>query len=57
MFITVKALLTNLWNDRRGVTAMEYGMIAAATIVAIGASVGTIKTGLASIFASVTTNL
>lgn len=57
MFNTVKTLVANLWNDRRGVTAMEYGMIAAATIVAIGASVGTIKGSLSGIFSSITTNI
>ncbi len=57
MFNTVKAFCANLLNDRRGVTAMEYGMIAAATIVAITVGVGNIKTSLSSIFTSINTAL
>jgi pilus assembly protein Flp/PilA len=55
MISTIKIVVKNLLNDRRGVTAMEYGMIAAATIVAISATLGTIKTGLAAIFTGINT--
>ena len=37
-------LLMNLKNDRRGVTAVEYGMIAAMIAVAIVALVGALGT-------------
>ncbi len=57
MFNTVKTLFVGLLNDRRGVTAMEYGMIAAATIVAITVGVSNIKTSLSTIFTSINTAL
>ena len=40
--VTVRAtnLLARLRNDRDGVTAMEYGIIAAVTVVVVGASIG-----------------
>ncbi len=53
MFSTLKTAIGALLHDRRGVTAMEYGMIAAATIVAITVGVGNIKTSLSSIFTSI----
>ncbi len=57
MITTIKTAIANLLNDRRGVTAMEYGMIAAATIVAITVGVGNIKTSLSTIFTSINTAL
>ncbi len=57
MFDSIKSLAARLIQDRRGVTAMEYGMIAAATIVAISVGVGTIKTSLSTIFTSINTAL
>lgn len=50
-------LLTNLKNDRRGVTAVEYGMIAALIAVAIVAIVGTLGGQLSAAFNSVSTAL
>lgn len=43
--------------DRRGVTAMEYGMIAAATIVAIAGFMLSISGSLSSIFSTINTSL
>ncbi len=40
-------------REEKAVTAVEYGLIAAATAVAIIVSLGTIKTNLAAIFASI----
>ena len=44
-------------SDRRGVTALEYGVIAAATIVVGLATFGTIGTDLGPIFTNVATKL
>lgn len=44
-------------SDRKGVTALEYGVIAAATIVVGLAAFGTIGTALAKIFTNVQTTL
>lgn len=43
--------------DRKGVTALEYGVIAAATIVVGLAAFGTIGTSLSTIFGNVKTSL
>ena len=40
-------------RDRRGVTALEYGVIAAGTVLAITTVMGTIKTNLGSVFTSI----
>lgn len=50
-------LLMNLKNDRRGVTAVEYGMIAALIAVAIVAIVGTMGGQLNTAFTTVSTAL
>jgi pilus assembly protein Flp/PilA len=50
-------LLMNLKSDRRGVTAVEYGMIAALIAVAIVTIVGTLGTQLGTTFTSVTSAL
>ena len=53
----IKNIFTKLFNDERGVTAMEYGMIAAATIVAIAGLMTTISGKLSSIFTTISTSL
>jgi pilus assembly protein Flp/PilA len=50
-------LLTNVKNDRRGVTAVEYGMIAALIAVAIVAIVSTLGGQLSAAFNTVSTAL
>ena len=50
-------LFSKLYNDERGVTAMEYGMIAAATIVAIAGFMTSISGKLSSIFSTINTSL
>ena len=57
MFTALKIAAVAFRADRRGVTAMEYGMIAAATIVAITVGVSNIKTSLSTIFTSINTAL
>ena len=49
--------LDGLKSDRRGVTAMEYGLIAALVAVAIIAAVTSLGTQLASTFTKVTAAL
>ena len=46
-----------LASDRRGVTALEYGLIAASTAVVITAALVTIGPNLSAIFASISTAL
>jgi pilus assembly protein Flp/PilA len=50
-------ILKNLRNDERGVTAIEYGLIAAFIAVAIIAVVKAVGTGLSSTFSTVNTSL
>jgi len=54
------ALLTALKNDRRGVTAVEYGLIAAfmsAVLVIIFGTTGTFTGALQTAFTNIGTNL
>jgi pilus assembly protein Flp/PilA len=53
MFAYMFALLERAKVDRRGVTALEYGVIAAAIIVAIATVVGTLGTNIAAKFTAV----
>jgi pilus assembly protein Flp/PilA len=56
----IKTLLTKLRQLRKsddGVTAMEYGLIAAATVVAIATLMPGIGTSLSSIFSGVSSAL
>jgi pilus assembly protein Flp/PilA len=46
-----------LWNDRRGVTAIEYGLIAALIAVVIVALLAGIGQSLNTIFSRVNANL
>ncbi|MDE2516272.1 MAG: Flp family type IVb pilin [Rhodospirillales bacterium] len=46
-----------LHTDKRGVTALEYGLIAAAIIVAISATVFTLGGDLNTQFSSISTKL
>jgi pilus assembly protein Flp/PilA len=57
MFAYMFALLERVKVDRKGVTALEYGVIAAAIIVAIATVVGTLGTSISSKFQSVATSL
>lgn len=43
--------------DRRGATAIEYGLIAAGIAIAIIAAVNTVGTSLSSLFGSISTQL
>lgn len=46
-----------LAQDTRGVTAMEYGMIAAATIVAIAGFMLSISGSISTIFSTISTSI
>jgi pilus assembly protein Flp/PilA len=50
-------MIQNLWDDRRGVTAVEYGLIAAIVAGVVVTAVGLMGDGLTSAFAKITTNL
>lgn len=52
-----KAELALLKADRKGVTALEYGVIAAAIVVAISATVYTLGTNLNLLFGTISTAL
>ena len=51
------ALLERVKADREGVTALEYGVIAAGITVAIASVVGTLGTGISGKFRAIATVL
>lgn len=56
LYVHAKLALENYKNDERGVTAIEYGLIAAGVAVVVGAAFlgdDSISTRLANIFDSV----
>jgi pilus assembly protein Flp/PilA len=53
----MKAILTRFEEDESGVTAIEYGLIAAIVGVGIIVSLTTLQTGLNTLFNSVNTSL
>ncbi len=55
--IELYAFLKQVWKNDKGVTAMEYGVIAAATIVAISATLVLIGPKLTKVFSNVNTAL
>ena len=57
MLQTIIARLRKLVKNEEGVTAMEYGLIAAATVVAIAALMPGIGTALSTIFSTISTAL
>ncbi len=50
-------LISRIRSDKRGVTALEYGMIAALIAVLIIGSITTIGTKLATAFSTIATSL
>ena len=50
-------MLTTLWNDRRGVTAIEYGLIAALIAVVIIGVLTAVGTSLKNVFSTVNNDL
>ena len=52
-----EGIVRRLVEDRRGVTAIEYGLIAALIVVAAVVIMGTVGTDLTSTFSDVAANL
>jgi pilus assembly protein Flp/PilA len=50
-------LLSSLKADRKGVTALEYGVIASVLVVAVAAAVNGFGTSLSTFFGTVMTNV
>ena len=57
MFELILTAFAALKADRRGVTAIEYGMIAALIAVVIAAAVAAVGTKLSSTFTSVSSSI
>jgi len=57
MLKMIVARLRKLAKNEEGVTAMEYGLIAAATVVAIAALMPGIGTALSTIFSTISNAL
>ena len=53
MLEMTKQQITNVLNDKKGLTAVEYGVMATAIILAIVTVVGTIGTNLSTQFSAV----
>ena len=53
----MKTLIRRFLNDDSGATAIEYGLIAAGSSVAIIAAVNTLGTNLTTTFTSISTQL
>ncbi len=54
---TVVTTMRKLASDHRGVTALEYGLIAASTAVVITAALATIGPKMTTIFTAISTAL
>jgi Flp pilus assembly pilin Flp len=52
MFAYAHSLLARLMVDREGVTAMEYGVIAAGIVLVVATAAATLGTNVAALFNS-----
>jgi pilus assembly protein Flp/PilA len=57
MFDLIKISLSTLWNDKRGVTAVEYALIAGLIAVAIVGSFNTLATSIKGAIGSAATSI
>ncbi|NOI83646.1 Flp family type IVb pilin [Vibrio tubiashii] len=57
LYVHAKLALENYKNDERGVTAIEYGLIAAGISIVIASLVGDIGGALEGIFKNIATEL
>ena len=57
MFQIITTALHALKIDRRGVTAIEYGLIAALIAIGIATAAGTVGTNLTTVFTTIGTKL
>ena len=53
MFAYTHSLLARLVVDREGVTAMEYGVIAAGIVLVVATAAATLGTDVAALFTSI----
>jgi len=53
MFAYTFALLERVKVDRRGVTAMEYGVIAAGIVIAVATAAATLGSKVSTLFSSI----
>ena len=57
MFANAHALLTRLMVDREGVTAMEYGVIAAGIVLVVATAAATLGNDVSALFNSIAGSL
>ena len=57
LYVWCENTLHHLRNDLKGVTSMEYGIIAATTVVVVGGVVAGLGTPLRTIWTSISTAL
>ena len=57
MLAYVLGLISAAVADRKGVTAMEYGIIAAVTVVVVGAAMGGLSGNLATLWGDISSAL
>jgi pilus assembly protein Flp/PilA len=57
MLSYVRARFAGILSDRKGVTAMEYGIIAAVTVVVVGGVVGGLNGPLNTIWTNISNAL
>ena len=53
MIASAHSLLARLMLDREGVTAMEYGVIAAGIVIAVAAAAATLGSDVSALFNSI----
>ena len=57
MFANAHALLAHLMVDRKGVTAMEYGVIAAGIVLVVATAAATLGNNVSALFTSIAGSL
>jgi pilus assembly protein Flp/PilA len=57
MFANAHALLGHLMVDRKGVTAMEYGVIAAGIVLVVATAAATLGNNVSALFTSIAGSL
>jgi pilus assembly protein Flp/PilA len=57
MFAYAFALLERVRVERKGVTAMEYGVIAAGIVIAVATAAATLGTKVSTLFSTIGTKL
>lgn len=55
LFVKAQLALENYKNDEQGVTAIEYGLIAAGVALIVGAAAATLGTDLETLFGKIST--